>query len=94
MSWTRVGTSGFPYKYRMACCPGDHARPGDYVITIPIWKDGELITTAVIHQRCMAKVMENVPDDKILVDLRKDEIIQRFTKKKDDEQQETRAVLS
>lgn len=83
MSWTRVAASGgFPFKHRCVCCP-DLARKDDIVITVPVVREGKTVATAVIHQRCLAKFLEQVPDDHTVIRHRADNIMNRFRRKDD-----------
>lgn len=79
MSWTRVVRDAFPYRHRAVCCP-ELAREGDIVVTVPIFRDGKTLGTAVIHQRCLATFFQKVPEDKTLIQKRAEHIIHRFRK--------------
>ena len=80
LSWTRVVRDKYPYAHLTICCDR-LAQLGDYVITVPVVRDGATVATAIIHSSCLRSFLERVPDDHDhdLIEQRWEAIRERFT---------------
>ncbi len=67
MTWRKVVAYEFPHDHTTSCCE-KRTKPGEIVITVPVFMHQELVATGVIHSNCLLKFLKNVPDDMAIVE--------------------------
>lgn len=77
MSWTKVPKNGMFTGYMTTCCL-QRTKPGEMIVTIPARKNGALVTTTVIHSRCLHAFMGDVPQDVDVLEEKANKIIEQF----------------
>jgi hypothetical protein len=63
VSWTRAVKNAYPCEHSTGCCD-KRVYKGQIVVTIPVFRDGELVGTSVLHAYCLRKFLESVPMDR------------------------------
>lgn len=57
-----VPKGSFPNRRKTSCC-GRQAKAGEVVLTIQVRAAGELLRHVVVHKRCVAALIQELPDD-------------------------------
>lgn len=66
ITWCCVTSNRYPHQRVTACC-GKKLRIGDIAVTIPAIANGELRGTALVHRRCLAAFLVDVPTEQEIV---------------------------